>query len=42
MLKTITLNRKTGLIIKVKVEESNKKIDYSGLINSLAQKCSQK
>ncbi len=41
MLKTITLNRKTGLIINVKIEESNEKIDYSGLINSLAQKYSK-
>jgi len=41
MLKTITLDRKTGLVIKVKIEKSNEKIDYSGLINLLAQKYSK-
>lgn len=40
-MKTITLNRKTGQVVKVKIEKSNEKIDYSGLINSLAEKYSK-
>lgn len=38
MLKTITLDRKSGQVIKIKTEESDVKIDYSGLIKYLAEK----
>jgi len=41
MLKTITLDRKSGQVIKIKTEESNEKIDYSGLIEILAEKYSR-
>lgn len=42
MLKTITLDRKSGQVIKTKDEECSEKIDYSGLINLLAEKYSKK
>jgi hypothetical protein len=38
MLKTISLDRKTGRVIEIKTEESREKIDYSGIVNFLAEK----
>ena len=41
MLKTVTLDRKTGRVIKIQVEESDEKIDYSGFTDLLAEKYSK-
>lgn len=38
MLKTITLDRKSGQVIKTKIEKYTEKINYSGLIELLAEK----
>lgn len=38
MLLCVTLDRKTGDVIKTKLENSNEKINYSGLIDEYANK----
>lgn len=38
MLLCVTLDRKTGNVIKTKLENSNEKINYSALIDEYANK----